>query len=90
MAEAVALVEAVEETGLIYAYGENYCYMPAVLEMTKLYKEGKIGELEYAEGEYLHNCEPIWPEITYGDPNHWRNNMSAIQEELQELFHPYR
>lgn len=75
--EAVDLIEAVESTGLVYSYAENYCYMPAVLEMAKLYKDGKIGELEYAEGEYVHNCEPIWPEITYGDPNHWRNNMSA-------------
>ena len=75
--EAVDLIETVEQTGLVYSYAENYCYMPAVLEMTKLYQDGKIGELEYAEGEYLHNCEPIWPEITYGDPDHWRNNMSA-------------
>ena len=73
MKEAVELVEAVERSGKIYTYGENYCYMPAPCEMRKLYRAGKIGELEYAEGEYIHNCEPIWPEITYGDPNHWRN-----------------
>ena len=29
MKEAVELVETVEKTGMIYAYGENYCYMPA-------------------------------------------------------------
>lgn len=75
MKEAVELVETVEETGKIYAYGENYCYMPAPYEMRKLYREGKIGEMEYAEGEYIHNCESIWPEITYGDKDHWRNNM---------------
>ena len=49
--------------------------MPAVFEMKKLYEEGKIGEFEYAEGEYVHNCEMIWPSITYGDKEHWRNNM---------------
>ncbi len=75
--EAVELIEAVEETGLIYAYGENYCYMSAPREMRKLYREGKIGEFEYGEGEYIHNCEPLWPSITYGDENHWRNNMYA-------------
>ena len=75
--EAVELVDAIEETGLIYAYGENYCYMPAPYEMKKLYKEGKIGEIEYAECEYVHNCESIWPSIAYGDKNHWRNNMYA-------------
>ncbi len=77
MKEAVELIEAVEETGKIYAYGENYCYMPGPYEIRKLYKEGKLGEFEYGEGEYIHNCEPIWHDITYGDPCHWRNNMYA-------------
>ncbi len=77
MKEAVELIEAVEETGKIYAYGENYCYMPGPYEIRRLYREGKLGEFEYGEGEYVHNCEPIWPEITYGDPDHWRNNMYA-------------
>ena len=77
MKEAVELVEAVEETGMVYAYGENYCYMPAPREMRRLYREGRIGEFEYAECEYVHNCESIWPGITYGEPDHWRNNMYA-------------
>ena len=77
-AEAVALVEAVEKTGKIYDYAENYCYMVAPREMRRLYKSGALGEFEYGEGEYLHNCEAGWHTITYGDPNHWRNNMSAF------------
>ncbi len=75
MKEAVELIECIERTGMIYNYGENYCFMPAPYEMRKLYREGKIGEFEYGEGEYVHNCEPIWPEIAYGDKNHWRNKM---------------
>lgn len=77
MKEAVELVETVETTGMTYAYGENYCYMPAPYEMRRLYREGKLGEFEYGEGEYVHNCESIWPQITYGDPTHWRNYMYA-------------
>ena len=77
MKEAVELIETVEKTGKVYAYGENYCYMPAPYEMRRLYREGKIGEFEYGEGEYIHNCEPIWPSITYGEEEHWRNNMYA-------------
>lgn len=73
--EAVELIETIEETGMTYAYGENYCYMPAPYEMRRLYREGKLGVFEYGEGEYVHNCEPIWPSITYGDKTHWRNNM---------------
>lgn len=75
MKEAIELVEAVERTNLVYAYGENYCYMPATREMKKLYREGRIGEIEYAQAEYLHNCESIWPSITYGEKDHWRNHM---------------
>lgn len=77
LAEAVALVETIEETKLVYAYGENYCYMPAVREMKKRYQMGHLGTFEYGEGEYIHNCEPIWADITYGDPAHWRNYMYA-------------
>lgn len=73
--EAVELVEAIEKSGKIYAYGENYCYMPAPYEMRRLYRENKIGEFQYGEGEYIHNCESIWPSITYGEEDHWRNNM---------------
>lgn len=75
MKEAIELIEAVEESGLVYSYGENYCYMGASREMKRLYELGEIGEFEYGEGEYIHNCEPIWPEITYGEKDHWRNNM---------------
>lgn len=77
MKEAVELVETVEETGKIYAYGENYCYMPGPYEMKKLYREGKIGEFEYADCEYIHNCEKIWHTLTYGERDHWRNHMYA-------------
>lgn len=72
--EAVELIETVEKTGKVYAYGENYCYMAGPREIRKLYKEGKLGEFEYGECEYIHNCEPIWPDVTYGEESHWRNN----------------
>ena len=77
MKEAVELVETIEETGMTYCYAENYCYMPAPYEMKRLFEEGKLGEFEYAECEYIHNGEPIWPRITYGDKDHWRNNQYA-------------
>ena len=76
MAQAVALAEAVEESGKVYAYAENYCYMDHAFEMWRRYERGDIGEVTYAEGEYIHDCSSIWPHITYGDPNHWRNLVS--------------
>lgn len=77
LAEAVELIECVERTGMTYAYGENYCYMEGPREMRRLLQAGKLGEFQYGEGEYLHNCEDIWPRITQGDPDHWRNHMYA-------------
>lgn len=77
MKESVELIEAVERTGKTYAYAENYCFMAAPYEMKKLYRQGKIGEFEYGEGEYVHNCESGWANLTDADPNHWRNNMHS-------------
>ena len=76
MKEAVELIETVEVTGKIYAFGENYCYMRAPYEMKKLYEEGKIGEFEYGECEYIHNCQSVWHCITYGEEDHWRNSIA--------------
>ena len=77
MKEAVELIETIEQTGKTYCYAENYCYMPGPYEMRRLYKSGVIGELDYCEGEYVHNCEEFWTDLTYGDPNHWRNLMHS-------------
>ena len=77
MKEAVELIEAVERSGKIYSYAENYGYTAARWEMRRRYRNGDIGELLYAEGEYLHDCtsDPrnIWHRITYGQRDHWRN-----------------
>ena len=75
MSQAVALIEAVEESGKVYAYAENYCYMWHTFEMRERYARGDIGDVMYAEGEYIHDCSAIWPSITYGQKDHWRNNM---------------
>ena len=75
MAQAVELIETVEDTGLVYTYGENYCYMDKTFEMWRLYKAGDIGDVTHAECEYIHDCASCWLDITYGDVNHWRNHL---------------
>ena len=75
MAQAVELIETVEETGLVYAYAENYCYMDLTFEMWRKYREGAIGDVTFAECEYVHDCASCWVDITYGDPAHWRNHL---------------
>ncbi len=66
MAQAVELIEAVEETGKVYTYAENYCYMWHTFEMWRRYRQGDIGEIRYGEGEYVHDCVCIWPQVSYG------------------------
>lgn len=73
--QGIELIEAVEESGKIYAYAENYCYMDHTFEMRRRYENGDIGDVMYAEGEYIHDCAGIWPSITYGERNHWRNAL---------------
>jgi len=75
LSQMVELIEAAEESGKVYAYAENYCYMTAPFEMRRRYENGDIGEVQYAEGEYIHDCSSIWPQITYGDRTHWRNRL---------------
>lgn len=78
MAQAVELIECIEETGRKYCYAENYCFMYGPQHIRKRYISGDLGEFEYGEGEYMHNCETIWGRCTHGEPDHWRNNMSAF------------
>ncbi len=75
MAQAVALIEAVEKSGKVYTYAENYCYMQDAFEIWKRYESGDYGDIVYAECEYVHDCASVWPQISYGDKDHWRNRM---------------
>lgn len=75
MAEAVELIEAVERTGLVYTYAENYCYMDKTFEMWRRYQNGEIGDVTHASCEYIHDCASIWLGLTYGDKDHWRNHL---------------
>lgn len=72
MAQAVELIEAVEETGMVYTYAENYCYMDHTFEMWRRYRNGDIGEILYAEGEYVHDIAKDWTRLCFGERDHWR------------------
>lgn len=80
--EAVELVEAAEEAakaGVRYFYAEDYCYFPATKKIKEMAEAGMLGEVEYAEGEYMHRYTPItWTNLTFANPRHWRNRMSAF------------
>ena len=77
LGEGVALARAVEKSGCIYMFAENYPYMVFNQEMRRLYQKGAIGEFKYGEGEYIH---PDPPEAKVGrspGKDHWRNWIPA-------------
>lgn len=73
MSEGVALCRAKEESGMVYSLLENYPYFCSNMEMEKVYKEGSLGNLVYAEGEYSHPMSvEKHNELARGE-RHWRN-----------------
>jgi predicted dehydrogenase len=77
LAEGAALCRAVEESGKIYMFAENYPYTAPNMEMQRLYKNGELGEALYGEGEYIHPmATPDWLRISPG-LKHWRNNLAS-------------
>jgi predicted dehydrogenase len=75
IAEGVALVEAAERSAGIYMFAENYPYMPFARELRRRYAAGDIGEVRYAEAEYLD--EPADLAWMVNDPAHWRARTPA-------------
>lgn len=77
LGEGAALIDAVEETGMIYMFAENYPYMLFNQEMRRLYKVGKVGEFMYGEGEYVHPMDADAGNRLSPGENHWRNWIPA-------------
>ena len=95
--EAVELIEAVEESGKIYAYGENYCYMSGPMEMKKLYNGNKDADVIdvyealdmslvglFAYRSILNGSTPIEiPNLRIKEErDKWRNDTACTSKEL--------
>jgi predicted dehydrogenase len=77
LAEGVELCRTVEQTGKIYMLAENYPFTAFNLELARLYKQGEIGRVLYAEGEYIHPGSFDWAMGISPGLRHWRNNLPA-------------
>lgn len=77
LAEGVALCRAVEETGKIYMFAENYPFTAFNQELTRRYQAGEIGRVLYAEGEYVHPGSFDWHAGISPGLRHWRNNLPS-------------
>lgn len=71
MEEAEELLSTVKSTGLTYMMAETSYYYPSTIAVRQLWKEGKLGDVFYSEGEY-HHCGmefSLWKE---GGKHTWR------------------
>ncbi|MCC6444718.1 MAG: Gfo/Idh/MocA family oxidoreductase [Armatimonadetes bacterium] len=73
--EGAALARAVEKSGKIYMFAENYAFFTYNQEMRRLYRAGEIGEIQYAEGEYNHPGTSEFKNRLSPGLNHWRNHL---------------
>ena len=76
-----AAVEAHPE--LTYMAAENCCYWAFIRKYKELYDAGRLGDVVYAEAEYLHAGD--LDRMAPLDPNHWRTGLDAIRYITHEL-----
>jgi len=75
LGECVDLVRAVEETGCKYMLAENYPFMCACQELRRVYAGGTLGDVLFAEGEYVHPMRPEEANAYAPFKYHWRRHI---------------
>lgn len=74
--ECGEVVRTVRRSGVKYMLAENSCYMAYLQSWKRMVDDGRIGEVTYAEAEYVHNCRSIMRDA---DGNRtWRASMPPI------------
>jgi predicted dehydrogenase len=57
--ESKALVRAAGKSKAIYMMAENYCYMRPNVQVRGMVRAGVLGDIYYAEGEYIHELKEL-------------------------------
>ena len=74
--ECQRIVEAVEKSGKAYMMGENCNYFPRTVAWKREVDAGRLGDIFYAEAEYVHDCGSL---MTDAEGNRtWRASMPPI------------
>jgi predicted dehydrogenase len=55
--EIERIIQAVKDTGLVYAMGETSYYNPATVYARNQHAAGKFGRIFYSEGDYVHDMD---------------------------------
>ena len=75
--ECAQIVAAVQRTGKRYMLAENCCYWPFVAQWQEIVAAGRLGEVMYAEGEYVHNIRNmVYDPVT--QTQRWRAQRAPL------------
>ena len=72
-----AVVEAVRRSGMKYMMAENYTYYHYIRQWKEIIGAGRLGEIFYAEAEYVHEIEDLLVNAETGE-YHWRHERPPI------------
>jgi len=75
--ECQKVVDAVKKSGKKYMMAENYTYFHYIREWKKVVESGRIGEIFYAEGEYIHDILDLLVNKETGE-YYWRNERPPV------------
>jgi predicted dehydrogenase len=70
--EVREIVQAVEETRLMYMTGETSYYYPATIYCRDRFKKGDFGDFVYGEGEYYHDMAHFYEPFRRSGGPDWR------------------
>jgi predicted dehydrogenase len=75
--EGAALTEAVKRAKTKYMLGQNTCYWNHIQSWKQMIADGKIGEIVYAEAEYIQDCRGFFADEAKAGKT-WRLKMPPI------------
>lgn len=77
LTDVEAIIAAVERTGLTYMMGETSYYNPATVFIREKVREGALGQVFYAEGDYVHDMDlGFYAAYQYSGGENWKATAS--------------
>jgi len=70
--EVRAIVQAVEETGLVYMTSETSYYHPGAIYCRARYRKGDFGDVVYGEGQYFHDMSHFYLPFQRSGGEDWK------------------
>ncbi|MDD5678746.1 MAG: Gfo/Idh/MocA family oxidoreductase [Kiritimatiellae bacterium] len=87
------VVLAAEKTGLKFLMGEQVRYSPRIQAWSRMVREGRLGKIVYAQGEYLHGMGPtrFYMDPATGEQIHYAEVLKgrkAVKSRIWKMKHP--